>query len=687
MKNLLNSFAFRMWFIFSIIGLCLSIPLSYYYNNINYNLLEKHAIEELEGMGRASSLSIKVAIKSSDLSILQETIAQISEDNKYAFIALLEQTDEGYTLFKCFPDSLAINRPYYDSTAYYLQNSVLDTELIKGKIILGISKQDSVKQLSELNQPIWQLTLLANITLLLLSSLFFVLVTNPIRKASRFAAQLSQSNYDFEIKASKGKNEISILNNSLITLKQNLIQHKQTNDNLVNNLTSEIEKQTEEITFKSQLQQLLIKISNDFSATSTSDSSITLKVQESLGVINDFIDSNYAMVIKFDKDKGIYLYAKSSNNPDFFLKKTEFRLEDSECNELKTLFSDRNSLQVNDPDNSAVCKVIGNFIANPNKPMMFKIVNPDLSLGGFIVFEEINKESKRLHSQEVQKLIKVFIEMLVNVDLRYLQDVNLNDLKESLEVKVLERTEQLRKNEQKLEKSLEKEKELGVLKTSFVSMASHQFKTPLAVIQSNAELYEMLAATGKIIELEKFEKITGRITGAISVMTELINEVLVLGRVTSGNIVYNPEKTDLVNFCEKITEEFNSVQSDGRIIDFVAEGEPYKLQLDPKLLTHSLSNLISNAFKYSEGKKNPELRIHFAPKEVVLSVKDYGLGIPEAEHLKLFTPFFRANNAHAIKGSGLGLNIAKEYVEVNKGKIAATSVMGEGSCFEITFKR
>jgi signal transduction histidine kinase len=136
-----------------------------------------------------------------------------------------------------------------------------------------------------------------------------------------------------------------------------------------------------------------------------------------------------------------------------------------------------------------------------------------------------------------------------------------------------------------------------------------------------------------------------------------------------------------------MAEEFNTVQMDGRSIGFVTEGEPFTLQLDPKLLRHSLSNLISNAFKYSVGKENPELRIHFKPKEVVLFVKDYGLGVPEEEQLKLFSPFFRANNVTDIKGSGLGLNIAKEYVEINKGSIVAKSILGKGSCFEITFKR
>jgi signal transduction histidine kinase len=197
----------------------------------------------------------------------------------------------------------------------------------------------------------------------------------------------------------------------------------------------------------------------------------------------------------------------------------------------------------------------------------------------------------------------------------------------------------------------------------------------------------MLANTGKIIEPEKFAKVTGRIKDAINTMTNLIDEVLILGKVTSGNIVYSPENLDLLDLCEKLTEEFNVIQTDGRSLDFVTEGEPVKLQLDPKLLTHSFSNLISNAFKYSIGKENPELSIHFKPTEVVLSVKDYGMGIPQEEQLHLFEPFFRADNVTEIEGTGLGLSIAKEYVEVNKGQISAKSTLGEGSCFEITFKR
>jgi signal transduction histidine kinase len=257
------------------------------------------------------------------------------------------------------------------------------------------------------------------------------------------------------------------------------------------------------------------------------------------------------------------------------------------------------------------------------------------------------------------------------------------EMQENLENK----NRDLNQKADELDYSLSKEKELGQLKTSFVSTASHQFRTPLAVIQSNTELLEMLATADKKQDPEKYKKVTSRITTAISKMTDLMDDVLSLGKLTSGNVSYVPEDLVLVEFCEKLAEEFNVVQLDGRSIICSTKGEAYKVQLDPKLLTHSLTNLISNAFKYSVGKENPQLSIHFKPTEVVLSIKDYGLGIAEEEQLHLFEPFFRADNVTEIEGTGLGLSIAKEYVEINQGQISAKSTLGEGSCFEITFKR
>jgi PAS domain S-box-containing protein len=290
----------------------------------------------------------------------------------------------------------------------------------------------------------------------------------------------------------------------------------------------------------------------------------------------------------------------------------------------------------------------------------------------------------RITSERTINNLNINLENIVKQKTKNLRDNKLK-LEKSLS-KEKERRIELVRSEKKLKKSLIKEKELGKLKESFITVASHQFRTPLAVIQSNTDLLEMINNTEIQQPPEKYSKVTERITSAVSKMTELMEDVLTLGKLTSGSVPCTPKALDLVDLCKKIAQEFN-FQMDGRCLDLSIKGEPYNMQLDPNLLNHALSNLISNAFKYSLGKDNPELSIHFKPKELLLSIKDYGLGIPEAQHLHLFEAFFRADNATEIKGTGLGLNIAKEYVEANNGKIAAASILGEGSCFEITFKR
>jgi len=294
-----------------------------------------------------------------------------------------------------------------------------------------------------------------------------------------------------------------------------------------------------------------------------------------------------------------------------------------------------------------------------------------------------------------------------NAELKIAQN-QLSQLNNNLEDTVNARTKELKANEKKLQdsltkeqlrrialinseiklkKSLSREKELGDLKTSFVSIASHQFRTPLAAIQSNSELLQILSNNLEEETRKRFDKVTRRIIGEIAKMTELMDDVLILGKLTSRNVDYNPQKLNLVAFCEKLAKEFNDIQHDGRSVNIAINGIPYAVHIDPKLLTHSLSNLLSNAFKYSKGRLNPELIISFKSKEFILLVKDSGLGIPKDELPKLFQPFFRANNVIEIKGTGLGLSIAKEYTEINKGTLRVNSTEGIGSEFVMCFTK
>ena len=304
-------------------------------------------------------------------------------------------------------------------------------------------------------------------------------------------------------------------------------------------------------------------------------------------------------------------------------------------------------------------------------------------LTGFM-FVEFDITHRIISKQTIQNL-NVNLESIVQEKTK---EIRVHEVElEKLLSKEKGRTIALRNSEKKLKISLLKEKELGQLKSSFVSTASHQFRTPLSIIQSNVGLLEMFANKMSKEELERHAKVTSRITGAIAKMTKLMDNVLILGKLTSGNVHYNPKSLIVVGVCEQLVEEFNDLTIEGRTISALIIGEPYNVYLDPNLLTQVLANLINNAFKYSLGKKNPELVIDFRAKELVISVKDYGIGIPKAEISNLFQPFFRANNVTEIKGTGLGLSIAKEYVEINKGQIAVQSILGEGTCFEITFRK
>ena len=258
---------------------------------------------------------------------------------------------------------------------------------------------------------------------------------------------------------------------------------------------------------------------------------------------------------------------------------------------------------------------------------------------------------------------------------------SIDELSESLQ-KEKENNEMLLAN---LERSLNTEKHIGELKSHFVSMASHQFRTPLAIIQSNSELLAMIVNNGKAdSQQEKLIKTSDRIGKEISRMTQLMDDVLILGKIGSGHLRAEPKELDLVELITEIKAHTSSIQPDGRKLDMEILGDSVKVRLDEKLIQHVIENLVSNAFKYSTC-KNPKLKLKFRKKTISISVEDNGVGIPKNEIDNLFQPFHRADNVADISGTGLGLAIAKEYTELNGGDIQVESKENEGSKFTITF--
>lgn len=220
--------------------------------------------------------------------------------------------------------------------------------------------------------------------------------------------------------------------------------------------------------------------------------------------------------------------------------------------------------------------------------------------------------------------------------------------------------------------NLLKEKELNELKSKFVSMASHQFRTPLTIIYSNAELIEIKSKIkGK--NSDGFDLITNRIKNEVDRLTQLMNNILIFGKYELEETKKDAKKIDFDNFVKKIIDTYFNNELDGRKIGITIVGKKQQIITDESLLIHIITNLVSNAFKYSTNKKEPELLITYLDTKIQIEVVDFGIGIPSGEIQHLFTSFFRATNTSTIVGSGLGLTIVKQFSDLLNGKLSIKS--------------
>lgn len=240
-----------------------------------------------------------------------------------------------------------------------------------------------------------------------------------------------------------------------------------------------------------------------------------------------------------------------------------------------------------------------------------------------------------------------------------------------------------KKAELNMQRALQKEKELSELKSRFISMASHEFRTPLTSINSSIDVLEHYTNEIRSKHKNALFKHFGRIRDQIVRLTHLMNDILILGKREANKMPFEPKETNIIDLCLKHIEENHLNRSDNRSVEFKVEGQERTVFADEDLINHILSNALSNAFKYSEGCQNPELSIAFKANYYEISIRDFGIGIPENEKNQLFESFFRANNASAIQGTGLGLVIMKQFVEMHGGEIYLQSKVNEGTTVSI----
>lgn len=264
--------------------------------------------------------------------------------------------------------------------------------------------------------------------------------------------------------------------------------------------------------------------------------------------------------------------------------------------------------------------------------------------------------------------------------------VKIKQLNTDLEVKVEERTLILREALQKLEESqqelseaLDKEKQLNEIKSRFVSMASHEFRTPLTTVLSSASL---LMKYNDAADQEKREKHINKIKNSVNLLNDILEDFLSLGKLNEGKVTRTTSEVDVCTVVKETAEDMKPLLKKGQ--HFILDCQPDAIaQTDKKLLHHILINLIGNAIKFSDEGKAIALNVVRSDKGITLSVTDEGIGISPEDQEHLFSSFFRGRNAVNIQGTGLGLHIVKRYIDLLEGEISLKSELNKGT--SITF--
>ncbi len=313
----------------------------------------------------------------------------------------------------------------------------------------------------------------------------------------------------------------------------------------------------------------------------------------------------------------------------------------------------------------------------------FRLAVSEVVLNDRIIFTGIIHDLSDVTTAqtEIEKLNKE-LEQKVIQRTRELEDVvnKLLQTNTALQAQISKRKiieEKLVKNEQDLKAALETEKELNTMKSRFVSMASHEFRTPLTSILSSANLLTRYTETE---QQEKREKHINRIKNAVNNLTGILNDFLSLSKLEEGHVRATPSNLQLNTLLEEIKDDTSIILKENQDI-LIENREDVSLFTDEHILRNIIFNLVSNAIKYSED--NIVIRVSKHDGEVRIDIIDKGMGISEADQKHLFTRFFRASNVANIQGTGLGLTIVKRYVDILHGKVFYESTYGKGSVFTI----
>ena len=300
-------------------------------------------------------------------------------------------------------------------------------------------------------------------------------------------------------------------------------------------------------------------------------------------------------------------------------------------------------------------------------------IDGELTVMAFVSDITERKKSEEALKRSEEQLLVYAAELEKKVQSRT-EDLNstINALEKEIHVR--------KRAEEDAHKALGRERELNELKSKFVSIASHEFRTPLSTVLSSAALIEQYNQRD---EKDKIKKHVQRIKTSVNHLTDILNDFLSLGKLEEGKISAVKEQLSVEEYFKEVEEEIVSTLKPGQKLQIDCRQAPRHMYSDARILRHILFNLISNASKYSDAGKSVFITCKADGDELVIEVRDEGIGIPLEDQKHMFARFFRASNAGNVQGTGLGLNIVRRYVELLGGKISFASEFGKGSVFTV----
>ncbi|MBS1578725.1 MAG: PAS domain-containing sensor histidine kinase [Bacteroidetes bacterium] len=292
---------------------------------------------------------------------------------------------------------------------------------------------------------------------------------------------------------------------------------------------------------------------------------------------------------------------------------------------------------------------------------------------------------KNAETDKIKRIIKVVFDNGEEKHFQYYLRRFYSLYKEELRVSgfMVDITDQVKAQEE-LMKVIEKERQLSDMKTVFVNMVSHELRTPLSIIQSSAEILELLQQD-KSTSQEELQSYTQRIADEVKRLKDLMDELLLISRIEANKVNFNPSEINVTNFVQElITQQYNPWK-DGRSLHLETRGTNRLVKADKFMLRHLLTNIIDNAFKYSPNTPEPNIRIFFGNDSWNIVCRDFGIGVPEKDIIDLGTSFKRGANVGDIQGTGLGLVVVRYFVEKHNGKIEYQSTEGQGTVVRLHF--